>query len=113
MGDTRVVTRTAVTLSISMPAPTRRLLDDLRGGHSVSEYVRHLVEQDAARRLRRSPATAGTEPGRAAGELPRSWRRRQPDPLEGIRAFPSAAGLAGASIVLEDLDRAPLRPAGR
>jgi len=113
MGETQVVARTAVTLSISMPAPTRRLLDDLREGRSVSEYVRRLVEQDAARRLRRAPTAAELELEQARRELPRAWRRRQPDLLERSRAFPSAAGLAGASVVLEGLDRTQLRPAGR
>ncbi|HLH69266.1 MAG TPA: hypothetical protein VKY90_09615 [Candidatus Dormibacteraeota bacterium] len=111
MGETQVVARTAVTLSISMPAPTRRLLDDLREGRSVSEYVRRLVEQDAARRLRRSPTQAGLE--EVGQEPPRSWRRQQPDLLEPTRSFPSVAELVGASVLLGDLGRTEPRPAER
>src|SRR5579875_3561901 len=99
MGETQVVARTAVTLSISMPAPTRRLLDDLREGCSVSEYVRRLVEQDAARRLRRPPVRAESE--EIDPTLPRAWRRRQLDLLEQNRAFPSVVNLVGASVILE------------
>jgi hypothetical protein len=106
-----MVTRTAVTFSISMPPSTRRLLDDLREGCSVSEYVRRLVEQDAARRLRRPPVRAESE--EIDPTLPRAWRRRQLDLLEQNRAFPSVVNLVGASVILEGLGRAELRPAKR
>jgi hypothetical protein len=106
--------RTAVTFSISMPAPTRELLDGLREGRPVSEYVRSLVEQDAARRALISPAMAQLELARARHDLPPVWlRERQPDLLEPNRECPSVERLAGATAALDRLDAAALRPAPR
>lgn len=112
MAHTRLMARTAVTLSISMPPRTRSLLESLRKDRSASEYVRRLVEEDAARRALHSPSLAELELAEARRDLPDAWLLRElPDPLEDARAFPSAGMLAGSAVSLGALAPADLRPA--
>ncbi len=80
----------------------------------MSEYVRGLVEQDAARRALTSPAMARLELARARHELPAVWlREHRPDLLEPGRGNPSVEPLDGATAALDRLKLIALGPAPR
>ncbi len=104
--------RTAVTISVSMPPEVRDLLDSLRQDLTPSEYVRQLVESDAARRALESPQLALAEIARAQAELPLAWLREDlPDPLEDMRQVPPADSLVDADVDASGFNFADLKPA--
>lgn len=104
--------RTAVTISVSMPPEVRDLLDSLRDDLTPSEYVRQLVESDAARRALESPELALAEIARAQAELPLTWLREDlPDPLDGVRQVPPADSMVGSDVDATDFNLADLKPA--
>lgn len=95
-----------------MPPEARDLLDVLREESTPSEYVRRLVEADAARRALESPQLALAEVTRAQAELPPSWFREDlPDPLEEVRRVPPAERLVGADVDAGDLQLPDVKPA--
>lgn len=109
---TERMARTAVTISVSMPPDVRDLLDSLRENLTPSEYVRQLVESDAARRALESPELALAEIGRAQAELPLAWLREDlPDPLDEVRQTPPADSLVDAFVDAIDINLAELKPA--
>jgi hypothetical protein len=94
-----------------MPPEVRNLLDSLREDLTPSEYVRRLVESDAARRALNSPAFALAEIARAQAELPLSWLREDlSDPLDEVHHLPEAEGLVGAAVDATDLNLSKLKP---
>lgn len=104
--------RSAVTISVSMPPEVRNLLDSLREDLTPSEYVRQLVESDAARRALESPQLALAEIARAQAELPLSWLREDlPDPLHEVRQVPLADRMVGADVDASGFNLADLKPA--
>lgn len=104
--------RIAVTISVSMPPEVRDLLDSLREDMTPSEYVRQLVESDAARRTLESPQLALAEIARAQAELPLAWLREDlPDPLDEVRQLPPADRLVGADVDASNFNFADLKPA--
>jgi hypothetical protein len=104
--------RTAVTISVSMPPEVRDLLEALREESTPSEYVRRLVETDAARRALDSPELALAEVARAQAELPAAWLHEDlGDPLEDARRVPEVDGLVGADVYAGDLSLQDLKPA--
>jgi|SRR5579859_1154053 len=103
--------RTAVTISVSMRPEVRDLLDSLREDLTPSEYVRRLVESDAARRALESPQLALAEIARAQAELPSTWLREDlPDPLDEARQVPPADHLVGADVDATNINLADLKP---
>lgn len=108
-----IMARTAVTLSISMSAEVRRLVDVLRGERSPSEYVRDLIERDAARRALDSQEIALREIARAQALLPESWLVDEwPDPDE-LREPGDVSPLVGASVDMSGLAQDELRSANQ
>jgi Arc/MetJ-type ribon-helix-helix transcriptional regulator len=93
------MSRSAVTVSISMPPETRELMDRLRGSASQSEYVRRLVEAEVARRGVNEAWLALARLADAQAEIPDSWRRDDlPDLLEDVLVARDPAALIGAEV---------------
>ncbi len=97
-----------------MSPETRELMDRLRAGLPPSEYVRGLVEEDAARHALSDPQLALAKVAEAQRDIPPAWQRDDlPDLLADLLKGADVSAVIGAEVEAGNLSREELGPAPR